>query len=247
MAENNEFNHYGEDLERLLHLTNAPIAVKMLKNESEIPAGAIQPTKDRGYHLSQCQAFAMSRRELTAIAMLKEDNWCPGPMVSYGLVPPDSSETSTHNECEHFEYGKYIGILTAPLKSAAFEPDAVLMYADTYQICNLLYAMRPEDRSAIGSHYFAPSCVYSVTTPMITGKYQIVLPDPGEFVRGLTQGNELILTIPGKKLYDLLGDLKRYQAEYPKLLMANMMMRPDFPLPPQYQKAFEGWGLHRGK
>jgi len=28
----------------------------------------------------------MSRRERETIAMLKEDNWCPGPLMAYGLV-----------------------------------------------------------------------------------------------------------------------------------------------------------------
>jgi len=54
-----EFNRYGEDLERLLILRTSPIAVKMLEKEADIPEGAIRPKKDRGYHIAQCQAFAM--------------------------------------------------------------------------------------------------------------------------------------------------------------------------------------------
>ena len=81
-----EFNHYGEELENRLGLQTSPIAVKMLKKESDIPKGAVRPKKDRGYHLAQCQAFTMSRREKATIAMLKEDNWCPGAVISYGLV-----------------------------------------------------------------------------------------------------------------------------------------------------------------
>ena len=81
-----EFNRYGEDLEKHLMLRTSPIAVKMLGKESDIPEGAIRPFKDRGYHLSQCQAFAMSRREGTAVAMLNEDHWCPAPLIAYGTV-----------------------------------------------------------------------------------------------------------------------------------------------------------------
>src|SRR4030042_2194165 len=58
-----EYNKYGEDLERILILRSSPIAVKMLKKQEDIPKEAIRPKKDRGYHLAQCQAFAMSRRE----------------------------------------------------------------------------------------------------------------------------------------------------------------------------------------
>ncbi len=242
-----EYNSYGEDLEKLLHLTTSPIAVKMLTSESEIPQGAIRPKKDKGYHLAQCQAFAMSRRERAAVAMLKEDNWCPGPMISYGLAPNDAPKNLKHDECESFDYGKYIGILTAPLKTAAFEPDVVIMYSDVYQLCNLFYAMKEEERSKFGSRYFAPSCVYSVTTPMVTGECQVVFPDPGEYVRALTQGGEIMFAIPRVKLAGLLADLKKYQKDWPQLLMAPMMMRPDFPQPPPYRKAFEGWGLDHEK
>jgi len=80
-----EFNKYGETLEKLLLLRTSPIAVKMLEKESDIPKGAIRPKKDRKYHLAQCQAFGMSRREGTTVAMLKEDNWCPTAVIAYGL------------------------------------------------------------------------------------------------------------------------------------------------------------------
>ena len=66
-----DLKHYGEELENILGLQTSPIAVKMLKKEADIPSGAIRPKKDRGYHLAQCQAFAISRRERTTVAMLK--------------------------------------------------------------------------------------------------------------------------------------------------------------------------------
>ena len=66
-----EYNQYGEELENLLGLQTSPIAVKMLEKQTDVPEGAIRPKKDRGYHLAQCQAFAMSRREKATVAMLK--------------------------------------------------------------------------------------------------------------------------------------------------------------------------------
>ena len=73
-----DLNRLGEELERMLILRTSPIAVKMLEKEADIPEGAIRPKKDRGYHIAQCQAFAMSRRQKATVAMLKEDNWCYG-------------------------------------------------------------------------------------------------------------------------------------------------------------------------
>ena len=85
MSTISEFNKYGEELEKILILRTSPIAVKMLEKEADIPKGAIRPKKDRGYHLAQCQAFALSRREGMTVAMLKEDNWCPTSVIAYGL------------------------------------------------------------------------------------------------------------------------------------------------------------------
>jgi uncharacterized protein (DUF169 family) len=83
-----EFNSYGEELERLLLLRTSPIAVKMLEKEEDIPEGAFRPKRDRGVHLGQGQAFAMSRRQGATVAMLKEDHWCWCPLVGFGLVEP---------------------------------------------------------------------------------------------------------------------------------------------------------------
>src|SRR4030042_5771436 len=92
-----DFKHYGEELENLLGLQTSPIAVKMLEKESDIPKGAIRPKKGRGYHLAQCQTFAMSRREGTTVAMLKEDHWCPTAVMAYGLVKrPESVDKWSH-------------------------------------------------------------------------------------------------------------------------------------------------------
>ena len=79
-----DFNRCGEELERLMRLRTSPIAVNMLEKESDIPEGAIRPYRDRGIHIAQCQAFAMSRRQKETIAMLKEDNWCFAALIAYG-------------------------------------------------------------------------------------------------------------------------------------------------------------------
>ena len=131
------------------------VLVKMLEKEADIPVEAVQPKKDRQYHLAQCQAFTLSRRDKETVAMLAEDNWCPAPCIAYGLVKrPDDAEWRNRENYDCFDYGKYIGILTAPLKTASFEPDVVIIYADTNQLRRLLLSMRPEERPAVGGHYF---------------------------------------------------------------------------------------------
>ncbi len=80
------FNTYGTDLEKMLVLKTYPIAIKLLKSESEIPRGAVRPKKEKGEHYAMCQVFGVARRQGTTLAMFLEDHWCFEPIISYGLV-----------------------------------------------------------------------------------------------------------------------------------------------------------------
>jgi uncharacterized protein (DUF169 family) len=242
-----EYNRYGEELESILGLQTSPIAVKMLEKESDIPKEAIRPKKDRGYHLAQCQAFAMSRRDRVAVAMLKEDNWCPGPVIVYGLVPrPEMPAASPRTSEALFEYGKYIGILTAPLKKATFKPDAVIIYSDTNQLRIMLLSLKPEDRPLVKSNFFPFSCSNSVVPVILNNEYWINLPDPGEYARALTIAGEMMFSVPRQKLPEFMENLKRLDRDEAGFAHEQMMMRPDFPQPDLYKKVFEDWGMDHG-
>jgi uncharacterized protein (DUF169 family) len=245
-----EYNRYGEDLERLLRLRTSPIAVKMLEKEEDIPHGAIRPKRDRGYHIAQCQAFALSRREKDTIAMLKEDNWCPGPLMAYGIVKrPQLPDTPARESTpyESFEYGKYIGIVTAPLITTTFEPDLVIVYSNTGQLRNMLLSIRNEDRKLINSYFFPWSCAYSVVNPILTGQYWIVLPDPGEYERALGGEDEMMFSIPRPKLGIFMSDFRQAQEGHWGYTRSNLVMRPDFPLPEIYKNMFKMWGMDTGE
>lgn len=239
-----EFNKYGEELENLLGLQTSPIAVKMLEKEEAIPEGAIRPKKDRGYHLAQCQAFALSRRDRATVAMLKEDNWCPGAVIAYGMVPkPDDPAGRAANTYDCFEYGKYIGILTAPLRTATFEPDAVIIYCDTNQLRIILLSLKMEDRPLVKSNFFPFSCSNSVVPVMLNGEYWINLPDPGEYARALTIAGEMMFSVPREKLAELTENLSQFDRNESGFAHEQMMMRPDFPQPDLYKRVFEAWGM----
>src|SRR5512136_2691983 len=122
------FNQCGSGLLGLLALKTSPVAVRFLKSASEVPEGALRPKRDRGYHLAQCQAFALSRMQKLSVALLKEDHWCWAPLDAYGLVPPlteppgaasamvNSSEAARRLWARYprLEYGRYAGVVTAP-------------------------------------------------------------------------------------------------------------------------------------
>jgi uncharacterized protein (DUF169 family) len=236
-----EYNRSGEDLERILKLRSSPIAVKMLVNEAEIPPGAYRPKKDHNVHLAQCQAFAMSRLEKATVAMLKEDHWCPGGLMAYGLVEKPSPYPGY--PYKSFEIGKYIGILTAPLKTATFEPDVVIVYSNTAQLRTLLLSVKPDEIDQVNGHFFQPSCAYSVVYPMQTGQYWVVLPDPGEYQRGLTGEDEMMCGVPRDKIEGLLTNLREGENKGSSPSSRSTRIIPDFPQPERYKKMFRDWGL----
>jgi uncharacterized protein (DUF169 family) len=256
-----KLNRYGEDLERLLLLRTSPIALKMLEKEEDIPEGAIRPKRDRGIHLAQCQAFAMSRRQRATVAMLKEDNWCWGPLIGYGLVePPDfflegqifyphmvanlEAAKNLAKKFPRFEYGKYVGIVSAPLKTANFEPDLVMTYSNTSQLRSLLLAMKYKEGYQVTST-FDPidSCVFSVVPVILTGQCQITLPDPGDYERALAGEDEIIFSVPRDKMEDLMLGLRHFEERGLGYTHFIQEMRPDFPQPEFYKKLFKQWGL----
>jgi uncharacterized protein (DUF169 family) len=215
----------------------------MLQKEADIPAGAVRPKKDKGYHLAQCQAFAMSRREMAAIAMLKEDNWCPGAVISYGLVQVPDAPARSESTGECFKYGKYIGILTAPLKKAKFRPEAVIIYCDTNQLRIILLSLKNEDRPLVKYNFFPFSCSNAVVPVILHNEYWINLPDPGEYARALTAAGEMMFSVPADRLAGLVESLRGMERNESGFAHEKMMMQPDFPQPDLYKKVFEAWGM----
>jgi uncharacterized protein (DUF169 family) len=234
------FHAYGEQLETSLLLRTSPVAVKMLRSEAEIPEGAFRPKRDGKYHIAQCQAFGMSRREGKTVAMLKQDHWCPTAPMAYGMVEKPANMAMWGESFSSFETGKYVGVVTAPLKSAAFMPDVVLVYLNPAQLREVLLTMRNDAQSQISYHFFLPSCGHCVVDPMATGKYCVVLPDPGEYQRALAQEEELILAVPQNRMPDLMAGVGRRGFSHRNQYMS---MHPDFEQPQFYKDMFKGWGL----
>jgi len=236
-----EFNKYGEELERHLLLRSSPIAVKMLEKESDIPEGAIRPSKDRGYHLAQCQAFAMSRREGTTVAMLKEDQWCPTAPMAYGFVERPESISSWTHPYDCFERGKYVGIVTAPLKTANFMPDVVIIYSNPAQLRGLLLTMPVADVPSVSGHFFPPSCGWAVVNPMKTKQSYVVIPDPGEYQRALTEEGDMMFSIPQEKMPAMMANVRENEHGPFSYRDHHMFMQPDFEQPEFYKDLFKSW------
>ncbi len=175
------------------------------------------------------------------VAMLKEDHWCPTALMAYGMVPKPKGGFFGEAYMS-FDEGKYIGIVTAPLKSATFMPDVVMIYMNPAQLRGALLPMNFSGSDQVKTELFLPSCGHAVVDPMKTGKYVVVLPDPGEYQRGLATEDEMILSVPQAKMQPFMASLKQGGKMYSHREQ-HMDMKPDFEQPQFYKDMFKQWGL----
>jgi uncharacterized protein (DUF169 family) len=253
MTDLRAYQEYGEELERRLRLKTFPLALKLLEKEEDIPAGAKRPLKDFGHHLSLCQVFQMSRRGGQAMAMLKEDHWCFEPVVGYGLGKPPGYFLEGHNryprdvatleagrhyaeEFPRLEVGRYVGMASAPLRTANFEPDLVMIYCDSSQLCLLLLGREYKEgynlKCEISGH---AACVYGVIPAIQTGECRVAVPCRGDHYRAMAGDDEMMFTVPRGKLDDLMLSLQSIEKTGSKLPTGYSLL-PEYPLPESYKK-----------
>jgi len=245
--------NWAEEISRRICLKTFPIAVTLVEKQEDIPEEAMRPMRDLGYHLPLCQGYAMSRREGMLVAMLKEDMWCFEPVVGYGLTEPPQYFLEGHNrfpqDVETLEVGrnyasdfprlpvgKYIGVLSAPLRTANFEPDLVMIYCDSAQLSLLLLGREYKEghdlKCSLSSH---AACVYSVVPVIQTGECRVAIPCRGDRYFAIAGDDELVFAIPRHKLEDLIVGL-RYLETTGSKLPRNYHMRPEPEMPESYAK-----------
>jgi uncharacterized protein (DUF169 family) len=253
-------NKYGSDLLNMLILRTYPIAIKMLKDESEIPQGAVRPKKDLGEHYSACQAFAIVRRRGTSLAMFIEDHWCFEPIIGYGLVetPKDYLEGSgsdffiqnkeaakeRNNSIPLLPYGKYAGMVLAPLHKANFAPDLTVIYCNATQLRHMLFAMMLKNGYRVTSTLDPIwSCIHSVVPSLLTGECEVTVPDPGEFERGAVGDDEMMLSIPTGRMEEMMAGVYHYDGMGMGYRSFGRELKGNFRQPPFYKEYFKKWGL----
>ena len=245
----NVYNEYGKRLENLIRPNSHPLAIRMLRSPDEVPEEALRPVRDFGKCMSTCQTFALSRRFGETVAQLFEDMWCPEPVIGFGLAEPPqyfyegktrypdgvkSLEAGANwaREFPRFEVGKYVGVVSAPLTTASFEPDVAIIYCDSAQLLRLLLGLAYEDgrdiETVLGGH---SACVYAVVPSMLKGECQASVPCRGDRGRAGTQDYEMIFTIPRDQIARVVEGLEQPgTASVP----TKFSMNPEYGLSPGY-------------
>ena len=259
-------NDRSRELKEMLLLRYEPIAIKMIESEEQIPQNAIHPYRDLGKHIALCQAFAMTKRNKKTFFMDKSSEWCWNPLIGFGLVECAEGSKAFEVVCKnlgirdiesareffaHFPtlpFGKYLGIVSAPLNACEFEPDVVLIYANNAQLRNMVWAIKNITGKLVETQLDAiDSCVYSCVVPLNKGEYRVTLPDMGEYERASAEEDEIILSVPKEHIDELITGLRTIYERgmgYPDL---SKEMTADFARPAFYNELYEIWGLEQGE
>lgn len=253
-------NACGSDLLQMLVLRTYPVAVKMLRDESEIPRGSVRPKKDLGEHYAACQAFGIVRQRGTALAMFIEDHWCFEPIIGYGLAePPEeflegagsdffvqnrAAAKERNNAIPILPYGRWAGMALAPLHKAAFAPDLTVIYCNATQLRHMLFCLMLQNGTRVTSTLDPIwSCVHSVAPPLLTGECAVTVPDPGEFERGAVGDDEMMFSIPAGRMEELMYGVRHYESIGMGYRSFGRELKGNFKQPPFYLEYFKRWGL----
>lgn len=260
-----DINRWGAELEQQMKLETHPIAIKWYEKVEDVPQNALFPKRMMKKHMALCQAFAYVRMKGMTIAMTKEDHWCWNPLVGFGQVDcspgteafnevVDLLGISDHDKAVEFftnfprlPLGRYNALVLAPLAAASFEPDVVLIYSNTAQCNHMIRAIKGATGDYVRSVFDGiDSCIYCTVPSFAENEYRVTLPDPGDRERAHAGDDEIILTIPGKRLEEFMTSfsaMNRFMGFSKALIDFNL----DFARPPFYNKLFDLWGLEKGE
>lgn len=146
-------------------------------------------------------------------------------------------------EFPHFEVGKYVGIVSAPLRTANFEPDLAVIYCNSSQLLRLLLGIAYKDgrdiTTKLGGH---AACVYTVVSAMKKNECQVSVPCRGDRGYAGTQDDEMIFSAPKDKIGDLALGLEQ---EGTGTIPTRFSMTPEYRLSVSYAKIARLMGMKK--
>jgi uncharacterized protein (DUF169 family) len=230
-----------------------PLAVKMIQKGGDVPDNAKKPLEDFGVPVALCQAFALGRKEGLTILLDKNSQSCPIALAGLGFVRPDSFLTGEHvlapvnqsvaarkkrsEEMPRFEYGTYEAILIAPLASADFDPDIIMMYGSAAQVMRMIQAAVFHDGSSLSSTSSGSGgCMLPTAATMLAGECKFALPGNGERRLGLVADGEMAFSMPRGCFDTVVEGLKLSHDGKQNFPISPGYLKTEYKLPPTYNK-----------
>ncbi len=246
-----------------LRLKTFPLAVKFLKDQADLPEKTRRPSVVLKKRVTICQGVTMARSYGWTVGLTRKDLICVPAMIAFGFSEAaDQAETIGKLFCEvGYSKGEDVGvseakemrrlknhefeaIVIAPLQKELFDPDTIVFYGNPAQVMRMVQAVTYHDGQRLpGSFGGKMECTEYLIGPLKTNSPRIVIPGMGDRIFSMTQDDEMVFSIPGKVLENLVEGLqtagKKIGARYPVTFYQNF--QPDFPQP--YSTLGEELGL----
>ncbi|MFX1502114.1 MAG: DUF169 domain-containing protein [Promethearchaeota archaeon] len=229
MIENlNIYQDYGKKLEALLRPQTFPIAIKLIKDISEVPANSKKPKSDLKVQIFICQAFKMARSYGWTMFITEEDCICRLARGLYGWDPITEEAKDFANQFSIGLYSKdletskkfqdhlymlkenYLGLVISPLTRTKILPDVVQIYGNPAQATRLIQSYLYIKGGVLDftSTGRAGSCHEGVMKTIQMNEPQLVVLGNGDRVWGGVEDSEVMFSIPRNKLESIVEGLE---------------------------------------
>jgi uncharacterized protein (DUF169 family) len=238
-----DYQDVGKRLKERLDLETEVVAIKFIKNVSEIPDGFLRPLKDTGKKMTLCMAMTAARREGKNVSITVDDNPCIPVSVAQGwswVSPIALILSQVENKWQKNALGMirvnnarlriggimaqlpfsqllgHKGFLVSPLSGTPFIPDTVVIYGYPEQLTHVAQSLSWEGKYVPRGVEtgFGDSCWAAGFMPMKSKKPVFTLLGMGD--RGVARAKkyEAAIGIPGKLVFYLNGNLFKAGGEH---------------------------------
>lgn len=228
-----EWHQMGDKIRSFVNPATFPVAVRFVRDASEIPPSARRPLENLQVRMAPCQGAAMARRYGWTVAFGKEDVGCAIAANTYGWERIADAEGvirfMTHmnyaSDAEaarnalalfrQLEFGEDLIVVYSPLERTRVEPDVVLIYVNPAQLMRLIHGGTYHSGKPIESSFSgrAGSCTEGVIGAYQDQSLKVVVPGNGDRVWGGCQDHEMVMALPAAKLDEVVEGLEKTHAQ----------------------------------
>lgn len=216
----------------LLKLETSPVAVALVPEGTEVP----EKIKKIDESIRHCQMVDRVRKTGEVFYATLEDETCKGGAAALGLgkmpLKVESGEfyyetlkhfktleasRKTLEKIPRIEAGSKIASIYAPLESATFMPDVVVIICNAKQVMLLTQAILYNEGGRLEAEFAGKQslCSDAVALPYLTGKMGITVGCSGSRSYTGIEESELTVGIPVNLLNDLIEGLRAIAGKAP--------------------------------
>ena len=230
-----DYQKAGHDLYKKLHLVSYPVAIRYIKDLSEVPPGVTKPS-DQGNQMAPCQIITQSRRWSEKWVITQEDNFCTPSTVTHGWINISSEDfiesqirqkwqkrqkdlaAQKQKAAKDYEENLkkamapgFIGMMTSPLAESPFIPHSIIVMGTGIQMTYIIHALNYEKKKEykLSSTFvgFGETCLKGALRPYLYNRPEFVLPGTGDRSFCGIQDWEVGMGLPAEAIFYVLENL----------------------------------------